>query len=366
MAITMTNKIGILGDGQLAMMLSQAAQILNIETLCFGRANSPASYASNIFEGNINNISDLKKFTSLVDTLTFETENINCSNLRQLKQNLFAPHLTALEIFQDRSLEKKFINNLDISVAPYYAISSLSELYMRAEEFHFNCILKVTTSGYDGKGQYKINSESDLKKITADLLNLKAVNYILEKKIDFNYEVSIIAVANKSNTLFYPLVKNTHRNGILIKSEAPIGNSDLQNKAEHIVSKIISKLNYIGVICVEFFIYNNQLIVNEVAPRVHNSGHWTIEGARTSQFENHLRAIAGLELGDTTPIGVSKMYNFIGEIPLFCRDNVNPAVHIHSYHKATRPNRKLGHMTIVSENLTKLNQISESMESYFS
>lgn len=330
-------QIGILGAGQLAMMLAQAARSLNIKTLCFtDQDNTPASHHSEIFLGNLDNPTDLKDFAKQVDIITLENEFISPEIIKTLKQiKPVYPDEKALSITQDRILEKKLFNQLNIPCAEYAEINTREQLQEHANLFNHQAILKTRTLGYDGKGQYRIKN-TELPKLE------NYQNFILEKLVKFEFEVSIIAARNISQkTIFYPLTLNKHHDGILRTSTAPFENAHLQQQAENYAQKILTDLNYIGVIAIEFFVLNNQLYANEIAPRVHNSGHWTIEGSRTSQFENHLRAIANLHLGKTNSIP-SVMYNLIGEIP-----NQLPQGVLHDYYKTPRDNRKVGHVTEV-------------------
>lgn len=243
------------------------------------------------------------------------------------------------------------MTNLDIPVAAYTEITSQTDLVKYSTEYG-QAILKTAQFGYDGKGQYRINSTEDC---TPAWNNTKNNKIILEKLILFDYEISIISAVDQNKKIkHYPLIKNQHQNGILRVSEAPYYDKNLTKQAQLISEKIMSELNYVGIICVEFFVVKNQLIVNEVAPRVHNSGHWTIEGAITSQFENHVRAVCGLSLGETSSIGYSKMINLIGEIPINLQSNPNNGIFVYDYHKQARPNRKLGHININSDNPKKL------------
>lgn len=328
-------KIGILGAGQLAMMLAQAARNLNIKTLCFtDQDHTPASHHSDIFLGSLDNPTDLRDFAKQVDIVTLENEFISPEIIKTLKQiKPVYPDEKALSITQDRILEKKLFNQLNIPCADYAEINTLEQLQDHAYSFNHQAILKTRTLGYDGKGQYRIKN-SELPKLE------NYQNFILEKLVTFDFEVSIIAARNISRqTIFYPLTLNKHQDGILRTSTAPFENKTLQQQAEGYAKKILLHFNYVGVIAIEFFVLNNQLYANEIAPRVHNSGHWTIEGSRTSQFENHLRAITNLNLGQTNSIP-SVMHNLIGEIPKKLPQGV-----LHDYHKTPRANRKVGHVT---------------------
>lgn len=212
-------------------------------------------------------------------------------------------------------------------------------------------VLKTRRFGYDGKGQFVLRAQSDISK-SWGLLGSQPL--ILEELISFESEFSLIAVRNKSGeTSFYPLIKNHHRKGILHFSEAPVHQDTLQQEAQTHAFKILEALNYVGVLTIEFFYQGNQLIANEIAPRVHNSGHWTIEGAHTSQFENHLRALFDLPLGSTEVSGSCFLLNCIGNLlPLEPCLSI-PGVHYHAYGKAPRPDRKVGHVTLIDTHLER-------------
>lgn len=337
-------KIGILGDGQLAMMLAQASKNIHVQTLCFStHKNSPASYGSKIFSGDITNQDDLKHFAQSVDVITFENEFIDSATIAFLKQHTCVyPDANALAITQDRIAEKKLFKDLNIPCADYFEIDDRQQLEKSAATFNYSAILKTRRLGYDGKGQYNLKDSSGLTDAVAMLNDTKG-DLILERKVNFDKEVSIIAARNKSgDCVYYPLALNIHVDGILKESTAPFSQDDLQEKAQSYTKKIIEHFNYIGVIAIEFFVVGNELFANEIAPRVHNSGHWSIEASQTSQFENHLRAITNMPLGRTSTSPVI-MTNIIGTFPKKTA-SVDNAV-IHNYYKSERPNRKLGHIT---------------------
>lgn len=339
-------KVGILGDGQLAMMLAQASKKIDVETLSFSsQQNSPASFESAIFIGDINNQNDLKRFAQSVDVITFENEFIDAEAITFLKKHTAVyPDASALAITQDRIAEKRLFNALNIPCADFYEIDDIEQLETAAEKFGHAAILKTRRLGYDGKGQCNIKDKSSMTNAIAMLNDTKG-DLILEKTVAFDCEVSIIAARNNNgDCVYYPLAHNTHVDGILRKSTAPYAQDGLQEKAEIYAQKIIEHFNYVGVIAIEYFVIGNELFANEIAPRVHNSGHWSIEASTTSQFENHLRAVCNMPLGDTETQRVT-MTNIIGTFP----DKTsfpNNAV-IHDYHKSERPGRKLGHITCI-------------------
>lgn len=354
-------KIAVLGGGQLARMLALSAYPLGIQVTCIDRTALPcASLVTKVIESDFKNHQTLMPLLDEVDCITFETENILLDFVSKLPSHKIHPNIEALKITQDRFYEKNLLNELSIPTSDYAVIESWDHLEEAISQFNFPVVLKTRREGYDGKGQAILYNWEDAKK---NWINLKNNPLILEKYINFEYEVSLIAVRNKNNEIkYYPLVLNEHRNGILHTSKAPFQNDDLQNQAERYAYKILNQLNYIGVMAIEFFYANGKLLVNEMAPRVHNSGHWTIEGAVTSQFENHLRAVLNLPLGNTDAIGFSMMHNMIGQEPNIKPLLQIPNLHYHSYGKAAKPNRKLGHITLNAQDLMTLEKNFELLK----
>lgn len=346
-------KLGILGGGQLARMLALAAYPLGINTVCLDPSpDACAGQLTRLIVSDFNDELALKQFLSEVDCVTIETENIpfSCAELAaQIKP--FYPSTQALKITQDRLYEKNFFRSLNIPVPEFLPVASEDELIQAISVIGMPAVLKTRRFGYDGKGQYVLRTQADISKSWSQL---GSQPLILEKLISFESEFSLIAVRNKSGkTSFYPLIKNHHRKGILHFSEAPVHHDTLQQEAQTHAFKILEALNYVGVLTIEFFYQGNQLIANEIAPRVHNSGHWTIEGAHTSQFENHLRALFDLPLGSTEVSGSCFLLNCIGNLlPLEPCLSI-PGVHYHAYGKAPRPDRKVGHVTLVDTHLER-------------
>lgn len=346
-------KLGILGGGQLARMLAIAGYPLGITTLCLDP--NPEACAGDVTElmvANYQNETALTQFLSAVDCVTIETENIPLSTAEFiLKNHHFYPSVKALEISQDRFLEKSFLNSLNIPTPVFFMINSLEELTQCISKVGYPAVLKTRRFGYDGKGQYILRSKEDILK-SWDLL--KSESLILEQFISFECELSLIAVRNQDkNTVFYPLTHNHHVGGVLHSSEAPFMNLLLQQEAEAHALKLLDTLEYIGVLTIEFFYDGTRLMVNEIAPRVHNSGHWTIEGAQTSQFENHLRAIFDLPLGGTEVVGHCFMLNCLGKMMPMNACLEIQGTHYHTYQKSPAPGRKLGHVTLVDSNLER-------------
>ena len=254
-----------------------------------------------------------------------------------------------MAIGQDRLLEKQLFRRLGIETAPFALVADELELAAASSMFGLPAILKLRRGGYDGRGQIVLSADSDLALAWAQLGTRAA---ILEGFVAFDRELSIIAVRGRDGSeAFYPLVENHHEHGCLRLTLAPAPSVDasLQKVAEDIARRVLRELDYVGVLAIELFQVGERLIANELAPRVHNSGHWTIEGAQTSQFENHVRAICGLPLGDTQPRGVSAMVNLLGRLPAVADVLSIPGAHLHVYGKAPAPGRKLGHVTLCSE-----------------
>jgi 5-(carboxyamino)imidazole ribonucleotide synthase len=346
-------RLGILGGGQLARMLTLAAYPLGIRTLCFDpNPDACAGDVTELMVADYNDEKALNQFLSQVDCVTIETENVPLSCVEFiLKTRDFYPSVKALEMTQDRFFEKSFLNSLKIPTPAFIIVNSLDELTQAISELGYPAVLKTRRFGYDGKGQYILRSELDILKSWNVLQN---ESLILEQFISFEREFSLIAVRNKEGkTLSYPLTHNHHVAGVLHSSEAPFNNHLLQREAEQHALKILDALDYIGVLTIEYFYDGTRLIANEIAPRVHNSGHWTIEGAQTSQFENHLRAIFDLPLGSTEVIGNCFMLNCLGKmIPIKACLNIQ-GIHYHTYGKIPLPGRKIGHITLIDLNLKR-------------
>jgi 5-(carboxyamino)imidazole ribonucleotide synthase len=277
--------------------------------------------------------------------VTFDVENVPVAAVEPVAaKKPFLPPVKALGASQDRLHEKTLFRQLKIPTPEFMAVDSLEDLRAAVENIGLPGVLKTRRLGYDGRGQFYLRKAADVETAWQ---TLGTVPLIYEGFVDFSREVSIIGVRSTSGeTLFYPLSANTHRQGILRYSIAPYRNASLQKQAETYMRRLLKHLDYAGVLTIEFFVRGGKLVANEMAPRVHNSGHWTIEGAQTSQFENHVRAILGLPLGSTRPNGHSAMMNFIGSIPELGNILRVSGVHFHSYGKEPRPNRKLGHCTI--------------------
>jgi 5-(carboxyamino)imidazole ribonucleotide synthase len=259
-------------------------------------------------------------------------------------------------------IEKRFFREQGVPTADFVPVDDAEDLRLFAAQVGLPLVLKTRRLGYDGKGQVIVRADAEIEPAC---LELGGANLIAEAFVPFDREVSILAVRGRNSaTAFYPLVENQHRDGILRISRAPAPDtSDLQAQAERYANDVLQALDYVGVLAIEFFVNDGRLLANEMAPRVHNSGHWTIEGAETSQFENHARAVAGLPLGSTAPRGASIMLNLIGTTPATSEILAINSAHLHLYGKAPRPGRKLGHVTLRGENFATLSPRFEALRS---
>ncbi len=343
-------RVACLGAGQLGRMLALAGYPLGIELEFYDRsADTPGGQVGPIVTGEFDDIRQLKALARRADVVTFDWENVPVTSLRALKGIApIYPQPSALAVAQDRVLEKKLFTQLGIPTPGFFAVESEADLLAAIQHIGLPGILKTRRMGYDGKGQYRITKRSD---VAAALAVLGGQALIYEGFIRFSREVSLIAVRSKTGELaYYPLSENSHHEGILQSTRAPFKAPSLQRLAERYLRTELEHFSYVGVLAIEFFVADGRLIANEMAPRVHNSGHWTIEGAVTSQFENHLRAILGWPLGSTKARGHSAMLNFIGTLPERKGLLAQPGVHLHDYGKReARAGRKLGHATIVAD-----------------
>jgi 5-(carboxyamino)imidazole ribonucleotide synthase len=333
-------RIGILGAGQLALMLAQASAELDLDVVCAGQPGDCAEQVAELKVVDLDDIGQVAAFAAGVDKVTIESENIDAHVLEGL--NLY-PNARAVGIAQDRLIEKRFFNDCGIGTALFAPVETLDDLKRAIDVTGLPAILKTRRMGYDGKGQVRLHSADHAAAAWTDV---GEVACILEGMVDFSVEVSLIAArAISGEIVFYPLIRNHHRDGVLRTSIAPFVDEQLQHQAETYMTKLLETLEYVGVLAVEFFVVNGKLLANEMAPRVHNSGHWTIEGAQTSQFENHLRAIAGMPLGGTES-RPTVMLNCIGTMPSEHETAAFPNLFRHDYGKEPRPGRKVGHLTV--------------------
>jgi 5-(carboxyamino)imidazole ribonucleotide synthase len=329
-------------------MLALAGYPLGLEFRFFDPApEAPAGQLAELVVGDYQDRASLAHFARGLNLLTYEFENVPVSAVEWLAGfGPVYPPPRALEVAQDRVAEKTFMQNLNIPTPLFYPVLTKNDLQDGIERTGLPCMLKTRRLGYDGKGQFVLRSQSDLEPAWS---SLGGQSLIVEAFVAFDLEVSILAVRSRTGEMaFYPLVENHHAAGILRKSLAPAQGlpPELQTRAETYARAVMEQLNYVGVLAIELFLTEGRLLVNEMAPRVHNSGHWTIEAAETSQFENHLRAVLGLPLGSTAPRGYAAMLNLIGIQPEAAKVLRVPGAHLHWYGKEVRPGRKVGHVTL--------------------
>lgn len=339
--------VGIVGAGQLGRMMALAGYPLGLDFLFLDRtADTPGGQVAPILCGELGDPRQLAALARRSRVITFDWENVPVAALRRLaRTRRIAPPLPALAAAQDRLAEKRLFDRLGIPTTRHVAVGSRRALERAVREVGLPGVLKTRRLGYDGKGQCIIRAAGDLETAWTQL---GGDSLIYEEYVPFECEVSIIgARSSRGQRVTYPLSGNLHRDGILRMTRAPFGTARLQRAGGAYLAKVLEHFHYVGVLTIEFFVRRGRLIANEMAPRVHNSGHWTIEGAETSQFENHLRAILGLPLGSTRARGHAGMINIIGEMPRSERFLAEPGVHWHDYGKQPRPGRKLGHCTIV-------------------
>ena len=340
-------RIGVVGAGQLARMLVLAGRPLGIDFLLYDpAADASAGRVAPLVVGGFEDRRALDRFARRVDVLTVDWENVPAASLRALSARApVRPPTRALALAQDRLAEKRLFAKLGIPTAPYAAVGSAAGLRRAVRRLGLPGVLKTRRLGYDGKGQSWLRSERDVE---AACGVLDGRPRIYEAEVRFARELSLLAVRGRDGAIAcYPLAENRHEGGVLRLSRAPYGDAALQAEAERHLRSLLERLRYVGVLCVEFFEAGGRLVANETAARVHNSGHWTIEGAETSQFENHVRALAGLPLGSTGARGHAAMVNFVGGLPAAAEVLAVPGAHLHDYEKAPRPGRKVGHATHV-------------------
>jgi 5-(carboxyamino)imidazole ribonucleotide synthase len=317
-----------------------------------------ARHVGDLFVGSYDDVAALAELSRRSDVVTYEFENIPVECARFLADRVpVHPPARALEISQDRFFEKSFFAQQGVPTAEFASVESKEEMERAIATIGLPAVVKTRRFGYDGKGQAVLRTDDDVKRAW---IALGAAKLIVEKLVPFEREASIIAVRGKSGeTRFYPLIENVHHAGIL-RASFP-GSSrlaaHLQAEAEAHATKVLDALSYVGVLTIEFFVHDGHLVANEMAPRVHNSGHFSIEGAETSQFENHVRAILGLPLGPTSLLGEVAMLNAIGKLPPRAEALALPGVHFHSYGKDSAPGRKVGHVTLRAKTREELGRL---------
>ncbi len=354
--------IGILGGGQLGRMLAQAGLPLGLT--CRFLDPDPGAVAAAVGEVICAPYDDPAGQARLAENcaaITWEFENVSLEAAQALQERVpVRPGVAALAAKQDRLDEKHFLSALGIATAPFAPVSSRLELDQAIQRIGLPAVLKTRREGYDGKGQAILRTAAD---VDAAWARLGSVPLILEGFIAFVRECSILAVRSAEGEIrWWPLVENEHRDGILHRSLAPAPHSwVVQDQAESAARLVLEKLDYVGVLAIEFFQDGDRLLANEFAPRVHNSGHWTIEGSVTSQFANHLRAVAGLPLGVTAMRGHAIMLNVVGNMPDRAAVLRIPGTQLHDYGKTPRPGRKLGHITIVHDDARRCVELANAV-----
>ncbi|WP_100642751.1 5-(carboxyamino)imidazole ribonucleotide synthase [Alteromonas facilis] len=349
-------KVVVYGDGQLAQMLSLSGSPLGIEVVAVNVKNH--QLVNPVDKSPLNE--SLKSALESANALTVEFEHVPVDLLQAASATgkLF-PSFDAIRLGADRVLEKRFLDRLSIPNCQHRVITDIAQLPEAVEALGPRIIFKASLDGYDGYGQWRLTESNTIEDVTQELakLDLKAVPLVAEKMVSFERELSIIGARNAAGQIStYPLAENRHHQGQLHVSVAPAPNvsTELEEKAKVIFSKIVSDLDYVGVLAVELFQIGNDLLVNELAPRVHNSGHWSLHGAHTSQFENQLRAVLNLPLGDMRTTGVSAMVNIIGCGSISKEVLALPGCHLHWYGKTVREKRKMGHINVVANDYAEL------------
>ena len=341
-------RIGVLGGGQLGRMLALAGIPLGHEFVFVEPGGEAVRGLGEIITASADDRDALDRLTKEVELVTYEFENVPVSAARAVAARLpVYPPPEALAVSQDRVVEKTFFRELSIPTARFVPVESRADLDKAVATVGLPAVLKTRRFGYDGKGQRVLRVPGDLSNAWTAL---SGTPLVLEAFVPFTRELSIVAVRGRDGReAFYPLVENHHRDGILRRTLAPAPGltAALQAQAEEHARRILERLRYVGVLAIELFEVGDELLANEMAPRVHNSGHWTIDGAATSQFENHVRAIVGWPLGPTTVRGAVAMVNLIGTIPNPAAVLKVPYARLHLYGKTPKPGRKLGHVTIV-------------------
>ena len=351
--------VGILGGGQLARMLALSGAPLGLRFLVLDTVPDAcaAQYAPSL-QADYRDEHALAEFAARVDVATFDFENVPAESARWLSERIpVFPSARALAVAQDRLAEKSLFRELGIGVPDFADIATRADLDAALARLGAPAILKTRRLGYDGKGQFRLRTLADADAAWSALgAQAPSVGLILEAFVPFDREMSVLAVRGRDGEFrTWPLTENWHEQGVLSASLAPaIAGEALAGEAVSCARRVAEALDYVGVFALELFVRDGRLLANEMAPRVHNSGHWSIEGAETSQFENHLRAVLGLPLGDTRMLGHACMLNWIGELPAAAPVLSEPCGHWHDYGKSARPGRKVGHATFRADDRAEL------------
>lgn len=339
--------IGIIGAGQLGQMLGIAAQELGDSCTFVDPSEAPpAGSVGEIIPAAFDDPEALAELARTCDVVTYEFENVPVEALLAISDQVpVFPPPDALRLAQDRLAEKQLFEHLDIPLPAYRRVDSAADLHDAVATIGLPLVVKTRRLGYDGKGQAVLQAADQVQSVFRDL---GPAALIAEQCVPFDFEVSVIGARNASGDIVtYPLTHNEHADGILRLSRAPVDTVGLTEQAGTYMHSLLEHLDYVGVLALELFVMGDRLLANEFAPRVHNSGHWTIEGAETSQFKNHLLAITDRPLASSKARGYAGMINLIGKIPDSARNLANGQ--LHDYGKAPLTGRKLGHITVVAD-----------------
>ena len=341
-------RVGVLGGGQLGRMLAlEGIPLGNRFTFLEPAAHPPAAAVGTVISAPYDDLAALDRLADAVDVVTYEFENVPAASAHLLAERVpVFPPPASLDATQDRLAEKRLFEELEIPVAPYRALDRPAELGDALDAVGLPTVIKTRRFGYDGKGQAVVRTVAEAERAAAAL----GPGLIAESYVPFERELSVIGVrGGDGSRVCYPLTENHHRGGILRASFAPATGvaQALQEAAEELAARVMERLAYVGVLAIELFESNGRLVANEIAPRVHNSGHWTLDGTQASQFENHVRAVTELPLAAPRVRAPTAMLNIIGEMPDVTAVAALPGVHLHLYDKDPRPRRKLGHVNVV-------------------
>ena len=354
-------RIGIIGAGQLGQMLGFAARDLGVECTFLDPGESPpAAVCGDVIRRPFDDQVALRELAATCDVITYEFENVPVEALHAIEGQVpIYPPPVALRHSQDRLDEKRLFDRLEIPLPGYRAVDTREDLVDAVASLGLPLVVKTRRLGYDGKGQFVVR---DAGQVDAAWETLGGTPLIAEAWVPFDFEVSCIGVRSVGGEIaIYPLGRNVHEAGILQTSRSPVDAPALATRAEGYVRRLLEHLDYVGVLALELFVCGADLLANEIAPRVHNSGHWSIEGSETSQFENHLRAIMNQPLGSTASRGHAGMINLIGEIPPAAR-SLEAGI-LHDYGKSPRPGRKLGHITVTAETAAERDALMDDIAS---
>ncbi len=356
--------LGVLGGGQLARMLALAAAPLGVRVRAYDPgADACAGDVCELVRGEYDDAVSLHRFAENLDVVTYEFENVPTVAAETLAPLVpIRPGIESLRLSQDRALEKRALTDAGFEVAPWHVVDSFDMLPQAAESVGLPAILKTRRGGYDGKGQAIIADPADMERAWSAIDQQPAV---LEKMIRFERELSLVAVRGVDGAIaHYPLVENEHRQGILRVTTAPATGvpAVVDSHANALATKLMIALAHVGVLTIEFFEAGGRLIANEFAPRVHNSGHWTIDGAVTSQFENHVRAVMGLPLGATALRCPTIMLNCVGQLPNVSAVLSRPDAKLHDYRKQPRPGRKVAHVNACGCGADRIDKLAHAFD----